>query len=124
MPVKVDRAIRLSGFGYRDGRTKIVILALAMRHEHVEAVNGSALKYRHQDLFLAVAARERCRAGKLMQKIRCCRHQPKAREPDTACLQKITSVHKCLPQKRSLATLLDAYVRKMVNFLFFAIAYR
>ena len=52
MTVEVDRAIRLAGLGHCDGRTKIVILALAMRHEHVEAVNGSALKYRYQDLFL------------------------------------------------------------------------
>src|SRR5262245_64841395 len=57
--VEVDRAAIRSWRRNRDGGPQAVVLAVAVRHDHVEPVDGAALEERDQQL----APRARCRRG-------------------------------------------------------------
>ena len=116
-----SRPVSFAGLRDTNRWSKVVIFAVTVRHEHVQTIDCAALKYRHQNLFLAItAAACQCRrVCKLVQKLRCGRHHAKTRQSDPACFQKISSVHNCLPSVKLPSHTLDAVVLEMVNFYFF-----
>src|SRR5262245_7412053 len=59
-PVQVDGCVRRSAWS-RDGQrgSRLVVRALAVRHDHVEAIDGAALKDGDQDLSPSVGSGDR-----------------------------------------------------------------
>jgi len=65
-PVEIYRTILFPGFGNRDCPTEIVILAVAVRDDHVETVDRAALENRHEDFSLPVTILQRLSTSELM----------------------------------------------------------
>ncbi len=62
-PVEIERRIRRrAGPCDRDARPRRVVVALAERHDHVQAVDRAALEDRHQHLAPSAPLRPRSRA--------------------------------------------------------------
>ena len=91
--VEIDRTAGLIRLLDGDRAAEIVILAFAVRHDHIQAIDRTSLKNSDQNLLLAITLRSGLGRRELMQKFRRRRHKAKASQPDPSCLQKISSVH-------------------------------
>src|SRR5438270_269178 len=88
--VEVDDGVlaRLARLVNRDLRSKLVVISLAVRHDHVEAVHRAALEYRDQSLATTVRRnRHALREGRALQKRRRAADESHARQRDAALLQ-------------------------------------
>src|SRR5215213_5454912 len=114
--IEVDCSIRLTRFRHADRRAQIVIRAFAVRHDHVQSIDRASLEDRNQYFLPGRAADIYRGIRKLVKKFRGGRHQTKARQPNTARFQEISSVHTSLSlEGYSCSHCLDATETEMVN---------
>lgn len=91
--VKIDRTADFTGRRNRNVSPQIVILAFTVGHYHIQPIDRSALENSYQNLLFAVAVFNIGRVCKLVQKFRSRCHKAKARQSDSACFYKKSSVH-------------------------------
>ena len=68
VPVKIGRPVRLARLLYRDVASQFVILAIGVRYDHVQAVDSTALKDRHENFLPPVTLVHRLTRGELVKK--------------------------------------------------------
>ena len=111
VPVQINGSVILSRLRYRYGPPQIVIFRVAVRDDHVETVDGTALEYRHQHLLFAEGILG-LRQSELMQELRGRSHKTKTGQTDTAGFQEKSPVHIDLTNEKPFTRVFVRWFRR------------